>query len=124
MTQKANQDNTNAAKKKYPRLNFRVNEDERAKIESDAAAHSLTTGSYLRWLTITHPRTRAVRRPMIEEKLLAQLKAEAGRVDGNLAQLLRLANRGEIVLPEEIEDAAQAVRDFYVEAREILKRAK
>ncbi len=54
-------------------------------------------------------------------KLLAQLKGSAGRVDGNIAQLLKLANRGEIVCPDELADAAKAVRDFYAAALELLK---
>jgi hypothetical protein len=48
--------------------------------------------------------------------LLRQLKAEAGRVDGNLAQFLKLANRGEAVPVGAIADAANAVRDFFVHA--------
>jgi hypothetical protein len=85
-----------------------------------AAAHGLTVGSYMRWLAEDHPKTRAVRRPLADEKLLAQLKGEAGRVDGNLAQLLRLANRGELAGLEELAEAAKAVRDFYKTARELL----
>jgi hypothetical protein len=53
--------------------------------------------------------------------LLRQLKAEAGRVDGNLAQFLKLANRGEAVPMDAITDAANAVRDFYVHALETLR---
>jgi len=105
----------------YPRINFRVDQDLRERIEMHAAAHGLTVGSYMRWLAADHPRTRAVRRPLADEKLLAQLKAEAGRVDGNLAQFLRLANRGEIVYTDELADAAKAVRDFYVAALDLLR---
>jgi hypothetical protein len=108
-------------RKAYPRINFRVDHAEREKIERDASAHGLTVGSYLRWLAVDHPRTRFVRRPLADVVLLAQLKGEAGRVDGNLAQLLKLANRGEIVYTDEIADAASAVRDFYAAALDLLK---
>ena len=70
-----------------------------------------------------HPQTRPTRRAFADEVLLLQLKSEAGRVDGNLAQFLRMANRGEAVPVEEIADAARAVRDFYVYALEALKGA-
>jgi hypothetical protein len=107
--------------KTYPRINFRVDGELRAKIEMDAAAEGLTVGSYLRSLAHDTPRTRAIRRLLPEERLLAQIKGEAGRVDGNIAQLLRRANRGEIVDVEELADAAKAVRDFYRTALELLK---
>jgi Mobilization protein NikA len=108
-------------RKVYPRINFRVDRELRAKIELDAAAQGLTVGSYLRWLAHDSPRTRAVRRPLPDEKLLAQLKGGAGRVDGNIAQLLKLANRGEIIAPDELADAAKAVREFYAAALEMLR---
>src|SRR5262249_20894479 len=97
-------------------------EDLRHKIEDDAAAQGLTVGSYIRWLAADHCGTRAVRRPLADVVLLAQLKGEAGRVDGNLAQLLKLANRGEIIFIDELADAAKAVREFYIAALETLRR--
>jgi hypothetical protein len=109
-------------RKVYPRINFRVDQDLRDKIDMDAAAQGLKVGSYMRWLADERSRTRAVRRPLADVVLLAKLKGEAGRVDGNLAQLLKLANRGEIVYTDELADAAKAVRDFYVAALETLKR--
>ncbi|MGP0076191.1 MAG: plasmid mobilization protein [Bryobacteraceae bacterium] len=108
-------------RKVYPRVYSRVSVAERDRIKMDADAHGLTVGSYLRWLAIDRPETRAVRRPLPDEKLLAQLKGAAGRVDGNIAQLLKLANRGDIVDVEELADAAKAVRDFYRAALELLK---
>jgi hypothetical protein len=99
---------------------FRSTRDERAKADSDAAALGLTFGSYVRWLLFEHPQTRPTRRPLPSEILLTQLKGEAGRVDGNLAQFLKLANRGEFVLPDELADTVKAVRDFYRKAADIL----
>ena len=108
-------------RKRYPRVYSRVTEAERDKIEGDAAALGLKVGGYLRWLALERPQTRPIRRPLADVALLAQLKGEAGRVDGNIAQLLKLANRGEIVSPDELADAAKAVRDFYAAALELLK---
>jgi hypothetical protein len=95
---------------------FRSTRDERAKAEMAASGLGLTFGSYIRWLLFERPQTRPVRRPLPSEALLAQMKGEAGRVDGNLNQLLKLANRGEIIYVDELADAAKAVRDFYVKA--------
>jgi len=120
---RAKQDGTEN-RKLYPRVYSRVSVAERDRIKMDADAHGLTVGSYLRWLAIDRPQTRAVRRPLADEKLLAQLKGAAGRVDGNIAQLLKLANRGEIVDVEELADAAKAVRDFYRAALELLKGSR
>lgn len=103
-------------RERQPRVYSRVSDAELAQIEQDAAAHGLTVGSYLRWLAIDKPQTRPTRRPVAEEVLLRQLKAEAGRVDGNLAQFLKLANRGAAVPVDAIADAANAVRDFFVYA--------
>ncbi len=108
-------------RKRYPRVYSRVTVAERDQIIMDAEAHGFTVGSYLRWLALDHPQTRPVRRPLPEEKLLAQIKGGAGKVDGNIAQLVRRANRGEIVDVEELADAAKAVSDFYRAALELLK---
>jgi hypothetical protein len=106
-----------------PRVYARVTGAELTKIEMDAAAHGLRVGGYLRWLAIDNPQTRATRNPFPSEILLRQLKAEAGRVDGNLAQLLKLANRGVPVPLAEIAGAANAVRDFFVHALDRLRQA-
>jgi len=108
-------------RKRYPRVYSRVTPAERARIEMDAAAHGLTVGSYLRWLALDRPETRTIRRPLPSEILLAKLKGEAGRVNGNLAQFLRLANRGELVQPDELGETMKQVRDFYATALELLK---
>jgi hypothetical protein len=124
MTEKDSQRAPGDLRKKDERINFRVDDDELERIERDAAALGMKPGAYMRWLAINRPRKRAVRTPFADEQLLAQLKAEAGRVGGNIAQLLRLANRGEIIIPEDLLDAAQAVRDFYVAALALLKAAR
>jgi len=108
-------------RERSPRIYARVSDAELAEIEADAASQGLSVGGYLRWLAIDHPQTRPTRRPFPAEVLLRQLKAEAGRVDGNLAQFLKLANRGEAVPVGAIADAANAVRDFFVYALEKLR---
>jgi len=110
-------------RKRYPRVYSRVSEAERIKIESDAAAHGLSVGSYLRWLAIDRPETRAVRRPLADVQLLAQIKGQVGKLGGNIHQLLRLANRGEFLWTEELAVAAKEVSDFLATARDLLRRA-
>lgn len=109
-------------RRRYPRVYSRVTEAERARIESDAAALSMSVGGYLRWLALDNPQTRIVRRPLADVRLLAQIKGQVGRLGGNIHQLLRLANRGEIPWNEEIAVAAREVSDFLAVARDLLRR--
>jgi hypothetical protein len=109
---------------RYPRVYSRVSEDEREKIERDAAAHGMSVGGYLRWLAIENPQTRIVRRPLADVRILAQIKGQVGRLGGNIHQLLRLANRGEIPWSEDIAIAAKEVGEFLAVARDLLRRGE
>jgi hypothetical protein len=109
-------------RKRQPRVYSRVTQDELQRIESDAAAHGLSVGGYIRWLALDRPQTRAVRRPLADVVLLAQIKGQVGRLGGNIHQLLRLANRGEIPWTEELADAGKEVSDFLATARDLLRR--
>jgi len=111
-------------RRRHPRVYSRVSEAERARIESDAAALGMSVGGYLRWLAIDRPETRIMRRPLADVRLLAQIKGQVGRIGGNIHQLLRLANRGEIPWNEEIAVAAKEVSDFLAVARDLLRRAE
>ena len=110
-------------RKRHPRVYSRVTEDELLRIESDAAAQGMSVGGYLRWLAIERPQTRAVRRPLADVQMLAQIKGQVGRLGGNIHQLLRLANRGEIPWNEDIAIAAKEVGDFLATARDLLRRS-
>jgi len=110
-------------RQRHPRVYSRVTVAERDKIETDAAAHGMSVGGYLRWLALERPQTRAVRRPLADVRLLAQIKGQVGRLGGNIHQLLRLANRGEIPWSEELAVAAKEVGDFLAAARDMLRRA-
>ena len=99
---------------------FRSTRADRARADKAAAEAGLTFGSYVRASLFEHPETRPTRRPLPSEILLSQLKAEAGHADGNLAQLLRKVNRGELVEVEQLEEASAAARDFWRKATELL----
>ena len=86
----------------------------------DADAQGMTVGSYLRWLALDRPQTRPVRRPLADVTLLAQIKGQVGRIGGNIHQLLRLANRGEILYADELAAAGKEVSDFLAAAPELL----
>lgn len=109
-------------RKRQPRVYSRVTQDELSRIEADAAAFGLSVGGYIRWLALDNPQTRAVRRPLADVQLLLQIKGQVGRLGGNIHQLLRLANRGEIPWAEELADAGKEVSDFLVTARDLLRR--
>ena len=111
-------------RRRYPRVYSRVTEAERSRIEDDAAALGMSVGGYLRWLALDNPETRIARRPLADLRLLAQIKGQVGRLGGNIHQLLRLANRGEIPWNEEIAVAAKEVSDFLAVARDLLRRAE
>ena len=110
--------------RRYPRVYSRVSEAERDRIESDAAALGMSVGGYLRWLALERPQTRAVRRPLADVRLLAQIKGQVGRLGGNIHQLLRLANRGDIPWNEDLAVAAKEVGEFLSAARELLRRSE
>ena len=84
---------------------FRVSEEERAELEQAAELAGLTLGSYVRQRVLTAPKTRAVRRPPIEQKLLAQLLGQLGRVGGNIHQIVKHMNFGSGVMHDELRPA-------------------
>lgn len=84
---------------------FRVSEEERAELEQAAELAGLTLGSYVRQRVLAAPKTRAVRRPPLEQKLLAQLLGQLGRVGGNIHQIVKHMNFGSGVMHDELRPA-------------------
>ena len=105
-------------KRQAPPISVRVTDSERAKIEANAAAVDLCASAFLRTLGTGQPRARERRRPMPELKPFAQAMGRLGIYASNAHQLLKLANRGEIVLPDELAEASKKLRDA---ADELLK---
>jgi hypothetical protein len=99
-------------------IGVRVDDAERAEIEANAAAAGLCDSSYLRVLGTTRQRTRARRRPLPEMKPFAQAMGRLGIYASNTHQLLKLANRGEIVLTDDLAEAGKKLREA---ADELLK---
>jgi hypothetical protein len=92
---------------------FRSTRTDRGRADKAAADLGLTFGSYVRWKLFDEPETRPTRRPLPSEILLADLRAEAGHVDGNLAQFLRKVNCGELVPSDQLDDAFTAIGNFW-----------
>ena len=107
-------------RKMQPRITFRVDDELNAKVNKDAGAAGLTVGSYIRALLADECSIRPTRRPLPSEIILWQMRARTGHVDGNLAQLLRKVNCGELVETEELQDACKPVANFYRKATELL----
>ena len=99
-------------------IKLRAKEDERAEMRANAAAAGLSLGSFLRNLALASPRTRPVRRPTPDMKLLAQAMGRLGIYASNAHQLLRLANRGDIV---HVDELAEASKKLDAAADELLK---
>ena len=99
-------------------IGVRVDDAERAEIEANAAAAGLCDSSYLRVLGTTRQRTHARRRPMPELKPFSQAMGRLGIYASNTYQLLKLANRGEIVLSDDLAEAGKKLREA---ADELLK---
>jgi hypothetical protein len=102
-------------------ISVRVNDDERAKIEANAAAADLCPSAYLRVAGTGAQRPHERRRPTPDMILLAQAMAQVGRIGGNLAQFLKLANRGEIIAANDLDSAVQEARAFIAEAQKALR---
>jgi hypothetical protein len=102
-------------------VKFRAKRDEREEMQANAAAAGLTLGSFLRSLALDSPRTRPVRKlaPAVAE--LAHFKGQIGRIGGNIHQLLRQANRGEIPDVDELHEAAEEAREILAAVHEVLK---
>ena len=92
-------------------VGFRVSESERAELEKAAELAGLSLGSYVRQRVLAAPKTRAVRRPPIEQKLLAQLLGQLGRVGGNIHQIVKQMNFGNGVMHDELRSALKAFEE-------------
>ena len=110
-----------AKRQKQKIIGVRVRDDERAKIEANAAAADLCPSAYLRVAGTGTQRPHERRRPTPDMTLLAQAMAQVGRIGGNLAQFLKLANRGEIVAANDLDTAVQEARAFIAEAQKALR---
>jgi hypothetical protein len=102
-------------------ISVRCHEHEVALIEANAAAVDLAPSAFLRVAGTGQQRPHERRPPVADAALLTQGIALVGRIGGNLAQLLRLANRGDFVAPEDLGHAVQEARAFIANAQKALR---
>ena len=107
-------------RKRQPRVILRVSPEERAEMRANAAAVGLSLSSFIRSATTTRQRTRAVRRTSPDMRLVAQLLGQCGRIGGNIYQLVRGMNLGDIPHSHELDAAGKEARAFLTAAREAL----
>lgn len=101
-------------------VNVALTETERAQIETDAGAVGLSLSGYARsrLLGDVTPGTR--KRPSRDVEALARLSGQLGKVGGNLNQLARLGNQGQLVAPAELAACLAEVRALAVRLDEAL----
>jgi hypothetical protein len=73
----------------------RLSAEEAAELDQAASRAGVTMPSYLRQQGLTKPKTRSMRRPAIEQELLARVLGQLGKIGSNLNQIAHAANMDE-----------------------------
>ena len=97
-------------------IGVRVFDHERATIEAHAAAVDLCASSFLRVLGTGEQRPRERRRPSPDMREVAKLLGECGRVGGNVHQITKRMNLGEIPRSAEMDAAGKEARALFAAA--------
>lgn len=105
-------------------VGIRVSVSERAELEEAAERAGLTLGSYIRERVLSAPKTRAVRRPPIEKKLLAQLLGQLGKVGGNIHQIVKYMNFGNGIMPDDLRTALNSFEEAAAAIMEAMGRKR
>jgi hypothetical protein len=102
-------------------ISVRCKESEAALIDANAAAVDLCASAFLRTLGTGQARRQERRRPLPELLPFTQAMGRLGIYASNAYQLLRLANRGEVVAADELREAAENLRQATDELRQIIR---
>jgi len=102
-------------------ISVRVHDSERLKIEANAAAVQLCASTFLRTLGTGEQRRHERRRPLPELKPFTQALGKFGIHMSNAHQLLKLANRGEIVGADELRETTAKINSVADELLEIIR---
>lgn len=106
-------------------FSLRITPVQRRRLRSDAG--SMTVGQYVRHCLFENPtpQKRVFRRPVQDEKALAQLLGALGkgRLSNNLNQLAKAAHSGSLPLSPETEKALQAACMEVSEIRALVVKA-
>lgn len=101
---------------------FRVSAVEYQELNLLAEQAGLTIGSYVRSRALALPTTRAIRRPVVEKKLLASLLGELHKIGSNINQTARRVNMGDMPLSAEIATTLAACRQLARQVTDLLNR--
>ena len=94
-------------------LGVRVTPEERAKITADAQAVGLSLGGYLRFLGMKMPTPRTqTARATPDANEVRRLLGEVNKLGGNLNQLARLGNQGQIVPPSSLAACISQIEEL------------
>jgi hypothetical protein len=103
-------------------IGVRVSDRERALIEANAAAVDLCGSTFLRVLGTGQRRSNERRRPLPELKPFTQAMGRFGIYMSNAYQLLKLANRGDIVgVAEELRETTAKINAVADELRAVIR---
>jgi hypothetical protein len=102
-------------------IGVRVDPDERARIDANAAAVRLCASSFLRVLGTGARRAHERRRPLPELKPFTQAMGRLGIYASNAYQLLKIANRGEILDVLELRETVTKLNAAVDELRNIIR---
>jgi hypothetical protein len=102
-------------------ISVRCKDSEAALIEANAAAVDLCASAFLRTLGTGRPRSQERRRRLPELLPFTQAMGRLGIYASNAYQLLKLANRGEVVFDDDLREAAQELRRAAAELRQIIR---
>lgn len=107
-------------RQKQRRCTFRMSSDEYQQLEALAERDGLTIGSYVRSRVLAAPTTRAIRRPVVEVKILTSMLAELHKIGSNINQIARRVNYGDTPLSTELESTFAACRQIAERAKDAL----
>jgi hypothetical protein len=111
-----------SAKRRRSVMNkFRSTIEERAEMQANAAAVGLKFGSFMRGLGCVRPTTRAIPHVSPDRAAINEFLGRVGRYEGNLYQVVRRMNFGDLPEVKTLAELAREARDFLDAARVVLK---
>ncbi len=102
---------------------FRSTPEERADMRANAAAVGLKLGSFMRSLACVAPTTRAMPAVSPGRAAINEFLGRVGKYEGNLYQVVRRMNFGNLPEVQTLAELADEARAFLEAARIVLKGA-
>jgi hypothetical protein len=113
-----------SAKRRLDVLNtFRSSREERAEMRANAAVAGLKFGSFMRSLACRMPTTRAMPAVSPDRAAINEFLGRVGRYEGNLYQVVRRMNFGNLPEVQTLAELGDEARAFLDMARAVLRGA-